>query len=140
MFGRNRKRWFCHEFIEINWSKILWVKEIRKLSKKKKTNVYKFEPQKNKNGGKKVFSINERLARMLIAFFVVKIFVYLISGNVNLTSTFAISGFVSLILFITNKIGGIDTFIFVFFVLSIFFLGGLLNETYRKRKRYKDMK
>ena len=71
MFGRNRKRWFCHEFIEINWSKILWVKEIRKLSKKKKTNVYKFEPQKNKNGGKKVFSINERLARMLIAFFVV---------------------------------------------------------------------
>lgn len=76
----------------------------------------------------------------LIAFFVVKIFVYLISGNVNLTSTFAISGFVSLILFITNKIGGIDTFIFVFFVLSIFFLGGLLNETYRKRKRYKDMK
>ena len=41
------------------------------MSKKKKTNVYKFEPQKNKNGGKKVFSINERLARMLIAFFVV---------------------------------------------------------------------
>lgn len=40
----------------------------------------------------------------LIAFFVVKIFVYLISGNVNLTSTFAISGFISIILFITNKI------------------------------------
>lgn len=76
----------------------------------------------------------------LIAFFVVKIFVYLISGNVNPTSTFAISGFVSLILFITNKIGGIDTFIFVFFVLSIFFLGGLLSEIYRKGNRYKDMK
>lgn len=76
----------------------------------------------------------------LIAFFVVKIFVYLISGNVNLTSTFAISGFVSIILFIIDKIGGFDTFIFVFFVLSIFFLGGLLNETYRKGNRYKDMK
>ena len=76
----------------------------------------------------------------LIAFFVVKIFVYLISGNVNLTSTFAISGFISIILFITNKIGGIDTFIFVFFVLSIFFLGGLLSEIYRKGNRYKDMK
>ena len=39
----------------------------------------------------------------LIAFFVVKIFVYLISGNVNLTSTFAISGFISIILFIGLK-------------------------------------
>ena len=41
------------------------------MNKKKKTNVYKFETNKKQNDGRKVFSINERLARMLIIFFAV---------------------------------------------------------------------
>ena len=43
---------------------------IQKLKNNKKTNVYKFEKNSKSSKVKKIGSINERIARILIAFFV----------------------------------------------------------------------